>query len=146
MLRLVHNRTMSDTEVQNRLEKSRLNLRDAYISELSLFGRFQSAYDAALESALALIGATNEDVVYGPRGHRTTFRLTLESLGLGSDLGPTTERMIDHHFRENRLFYHGETATDEGVVAKAVEWAQRLQSAVLHRLQYQPERQISCDD
>jgi hypothetical protein len=129
-LRLVHSRSMSSAEIERRLEKSTLDLRDAQCQALSPHRRFACAYDAARESVLAFSGATNGDVEYGERQHIAAFKGLLDTIGLAPDLLVVTQQMVRYHYLETELFYRGQTAIDDALAEQAIEWASRLQAAV----------------
>ena len=133
-LRLVHNRTMNEPELARRLEKAMHDLHDARASAISHRRRFQCAYDAAYECALAVAGAMNRPISRGSRHHREAFRKVLGTLSCSQPASLRTERMGDHHYLEDRLFYCGETAANEPVVERAIHWAGQLHAATLERL------------
>ena len=127
----LHNQTPSEAAVEWRLAKARRALRDSKNSRLSPCQRFQSAYDVALQCALAFAAATNDQASFGVHTHRAAFRHLLNGLALEANAWHTTTVWVIHRNLEKQL---GLSVANEAVAECATHWAALLHAATIIRL------------
>ena len=82
MAELTPLRNFSIEKVRNHLKDSATDLADARVTAISLKRRFDAAYDAAFNCALALLEANKQEVKPAPGHHRVTFDFLISTLKL----------------------------------------------------------------
>lgn len=129
--RALQNQTPSGAGVEWLLAKARRAIRDARNSRLSPSLRYQCAYDAALQCALAFAAATNDQASFGVHTHRAAFRHLLNGLALEASAWHATTVWVTHRYLERQL---GLSVANEAVAECATNWAALLHAATTKRL------------
>ena len=127
----LRNQAPSDAGVEWCLAKARRALRDARNFRLSPSQRYQCAYDAALQCALAFAAATNDPVSLGAHNHSAAFVHLLNGLALEASVWHTTTVWVTHRYLERQL---GLSVANEAVAECATNWAALLHAATTKRL------------
>ena len=127
----VHNHTLSEAGIEWCFAKARRSLRDARDSRLSPSRRYQCAYDAALQCALAFAAATNNPIAFEAHSHRAVFVHLLNGLSVAATVWYTTTVWVNHQYLARQL---GPSVTDEAVAECATRWAALLHAATAERL------------